>query len=68
MQMNIVHSPKKTENHSPNEVKKYFEELQNTLPDNRDVRGRKRNLAFVLTSFIISLFRCTGHLTLATLD
>ncbi len=65
MQTTITHSPQKTENRSSNEVKRYFDELQNSLSDNRDFRGQRHNLAFVLTSFLMSLLRCTGHVNLA---
>jgi predicted transposase YbfD/YdcC len=44
-----------------------FKQLQASLPDNRDNRGKRHNLAFVLTGLLWALLRSGGHLSISRL-
>ena len=50
-----------------NEVKAYYEYLQTHLPDPRDNRGKRHDLAFVLTSLLWALLRSGGQLSVSRL-
>jgi len=47
---------------SGNEIRNYYEELKNKLPDNRDNRGKRHVLAFVILSFFLAILRSSSKL------
>jgi predicted transposase YbfD/YdcC len=51
-----------------NEVKLYFEHLQSRLVDKRDNRGKRHELAFVLTGFLLAILRSGTQLQVASLQ
>jgi len=64
--------PSKTDkdaNSSPtkNQVKAYYEYLQAQLVDKRDNRGKRHNLAFILTGMLIALLRSGKRLNMASI-
>jgi predicted transposase YbfD/YdcC len=51
-----------------NEIKVYYQKLQSCLNDSRGICGRKHELAFVVTSLIVSILRCTDKLNLSKIQ
>jgi len=50
-----------------NEISRYCQYLQDRLPDTRDPRGKRHELAFVLTSLLWALLRSGGYLSISKL-
>ncbi len=48
-----------------NEIKVYYQKLQDQLKDTRGICGRKHELAFVLTSFVLAILRSADKLSLS---
>lgn len=51
-----------------NAIKVYYQKLQNQLKDARGICGRKHELAFVITCFILSILRSTDKLSLSKIS
>ncbi len=51
-----------------NEIKSYFEYLQMHLADKRDNRGKRHNLAYVLTSFLWAVLRSGTQVDVASIQ
>ena len=47
------------------EIRRFYEKLQTKLKDNRSAIGRKHELAFVITLFILSILRSSDQLSLS---
>jgi hypothetical protein len=50
---------------SSNEIRRFYQELQENLVDNRSNIGRKHELAFVITLLIVSILLSYDHLSLS---
>jgi predicted transposase YbfD/YdcC len=48
-----------------NEIKVYYQKLQNQLKDTRGICGRKHELAFIITCFVLAILRSTDKLSLS---
>jgi len=50
---------------SSNEIRRFYQELQENLVDNRSNTGRRHELAFVITLLIVSILLSYDHLSLS---
>jgi len=48
-----------------NEIKVYYQKLQDQLKDTRGICGRKHELAFVITGFVLAILRSSDKLSLS---
>jgi hypothetical protein len=55
------------QNLTPNEINLYYEELQSKLSDNRQSKGKRHELALVLTTMFLAILRSVGKLNVSVI-
>lgn len=56
------------QNLTPNEINLYYEELQSKLNDSRQSKGKRHELALVLTTMLLAILRSVGKLNVSVID
>jgi hypothetical protein len=55
------------QNLTPNEINLYYEELQSKLTDSRQSKGKRHELALVLTTMLLAILRSVGKLNVSVI-
>ncbi len=55
------------QNLTPNEINLYYEELQSKLTDSRQFKGKRHELALVLTTMLLAILRSVGKLNVSVI-
>lgn len=55
------------QNLSPNEINLYYEELQSKLNDSGQSKGKRHELALVLTTMLLAILRSVGKLNVSVI-
>jgi hypothetical protein len=52
---------------TPDAIKSYYEDLQSKLPDTRQSKGKRHELALVLTTMLLAVLRSVGKLNISVI-